>query len=100
MMLRRGKVLVLLLLFTLLISLVPAGHSNAASNWNQVWSDEFDGNSLNTGNWSAEVNGDGGGNNELQYYTNRAQNLNVIGGISSLLHSKNPMAERITPLQG
>ncbi|MEK5236206.1 RICIN domain-containing protein [Paenibacillus sp. FSL L8-0470] len=79
-MLRRGKVLVLLLLFTLLISLVPAGHSNAASNWNQVWSDEFDGNSLNTGNWSAEVNGDGGGNNELQYYTNRAQNLNVIGG--------------------
>ena len=34
-----------------------------------VFSDEFDGNALDTQVWNVEVNGDGGGNNELQYYT-------------------------------
>ncbi|WP_420800468.1 RICIN domain-containing protein [Paenibacillus piscarius] len=81
MMLRRGRALSLFLLFTLLIALVPAGSASAA-NWNLVWSDEFDGSSLNTGNWTAEIGtGTGGwGNNELQYYTNRSQNLKVTGG--------------------
>lgn len=81
-MLRKGKMLSLFLLFTLMIALVPTGNSSAASNWNLVWSDEFDGNSLNTGNWSAEIGtGSGGwGNNELQYYTSRSQNLQVTGG--------------------
>ncbi|MEK3686342.1 RICIN domain-containing protein [Paenibacillus sp. FSL R10-2736] len=81
-MLRRGKVLSLFLLFTLLIALVPTGNSSAASTWNLAWSDEFDGSSLNTANWTAETGtGSGGwGNNELQYYTNRAQNLQVTGG--------------------
>lgn len=81
-MLRRGKVLSLFLLFTLLIALVPAGNSSAASTWNLAWSDEFDGSSLNTANWTAETGtGSGGwGNNELQYYTNRTQNLQVTGG--------------------
>jgi beta-glucanase (GH16 family) len=40
-----------------------------------VWSDEFDGNTLNAGHWNIEVNGDGGGNRELQYY--RAENVSV-----------------------
>jgi beta-glucanase (GH16 family) len=82
MMLRRGKVLSLFLLFTLLIALVPTGSSSAASTWNLAWSDEFDGSSLNTANWTAETGtGSGGwGNNELQYYTNRTQNLQVTGG--------------------
>ena len=48
-----------------------------------VWSDEFDGTSLNTANWTADV-GDGcpnlcgWGNNELEYY--RAENVSVSGG--------------------
>ena len=33
-----------------------------------MWSDEFDSNSLDTGKWRIEVNGNGGGNAELQYY--------------------------------
>ncbi len=34
-----------------------------------IWQDLFDENSLNESeNWSIEVNGNGGGNNELQYY--------------------------------
>lgn len=81
-MLKRGKVLYLFLLISLLISFVPTENTSAATHWNLVWSDEFDGNSLNTANWTAEIgNGSGGwGNNELQYYTNRSQNLQVTGG--------------------
>lgn len=53
-MFRRGKVLSLFMLFALLIALVPAGSASAAT-WNLAWSDEFDGSSLNTGNWTAEI---------------------------------------------
>lgn len=44
-----------------------------------VWSDEFDGTELDTTKWRYEVNGNGGGNNEIQYYTN--QNATVSDGI-------------------
>lgn len=39
------------------------------SEWQLVWSDEFDGNTLNTAYWNVEDNARGGGNAELQYYT-------------------------------
>ena len=39
-----------------------------------VWQDLFDGESLNPLRWDMEVNGDGGGNHELQYYTDRNEN--------------------------
>jgi len=45
-----------------------------------VWSDEFNGTSLNRDVWNIEVNDFGGGNNELQYYTDRPENLRVEGG--------------------
>lgn len=81
-MLKRGKPFCLFLMFTLLFAFVPAGNANAAPNWSLVWSDEFNGNSLNPANWTAEIGtGSGGwGNNELQYYTSRPQNLQVSGG--------------------
>lgn len=81
MMFRRGKAITLLMIFTLMLSMIPAMTANAAS-WNLVWSDEFNGTSLNSSNWVAETGtGSGGwGNNELQYYTNRTQNLQVTGG--------------------
>jgi len=41
-----------------------------------VWQDNFDGTQLDeANNWNIEVNGDGGGNRELQYY--RRQNISV-----------------------
>lgn len=49
-----------------------------------VWSDEFDGTSLNSGNWVAETgrgpNNDGWGNQELQTYTTNNANLRVENG--------------------
>ncbi|MCU0428392.1 MAG: glycoside hydrolase family 16 protein [Cytophagaceae bacterium] len=43
--------------------------------WKFYWSDEFNGDTLDTSKWNYEVNGDGGGNNELQFYTNSKANL-------------------------
>ncbi|GGB16338.1 family 16 glycosylhydrolase [Puia dinghuensis] len=45
-----------------------------------VWSDEFNGNSLNTGDWNYEQGGNGWGNHELENYTNRTQNAFVSAG--------------------
>lgn len=45
-----------------------------------VWSDEFDGKSLDTDNWTAEIGSGGWGNNELQYYTDRTENVDVRDG--------------------
>ncbi len=51
-----------------------------AATYNLVWSDEFDGDSLDTNNWNYEVNGKGGGNQEHQYYTDRKENVEVSDG--------------------
>src|SRR6185436_7206484 len=48
------------------------------ADWELVWSDEFDGDSVDLKKWEFEVNGDGGGNRELQYYL--TNNARVSGG--------------------
>ena len=45
-----------------------------------VWSDEFSGSSINTGNWGFDLGGGGWGNNELQNYTNRSVNARIENG--------------------
>lgn len=45
--------------------------------WKLLWNDEFDGTSIDSKKWNLEVNGNGGGNNELQYYTNRPINASI-----------------------
>lgn len=45
-----------------------------------VWSDEFEGTTLNSQNWTIEVNGSGGGNQEKQYYTDRTENIRIEEG--------------------
>ena len=43
-------------------------------NWNIVWSDEFNGTSINTNIWTYDLGNNGGwGNSELEYYTSSAQ---------------------------
>lgn len=65
----------------LLISQISAAQT---CGWNQVWRDDFNGTALDRNNWSQEVNGDGGGNGELQYYTDRPQNMWVSGGLLNI----------------
>ncbi|MBI2683550.1 MAG: glycoside hydrolase family 16 protein [Acidobacteriales bacterium] len=44
------------------------------------WADEFDGPEIDAARWVFEVNGIGGGNNELQYYTARPENAFLTDG--------------------
>lgn len=50
--------------------------------WTVVWSDEFNGTSLDTSVWSYEIGTGnwGWGNNEQQYYTNSTKNVEVSDG--------------------
>jgi beta-glucanase (GH16 family) len=52
----------------------------APPGWTLVWNDEFDGSSIDPTKWEHEVNANGGGNNELQYYTARSKNSRVEDG--------------------
>jgi beta-glucanase (GH16 family) len=48
-----------------------------------VWSDEFsgpDGSTPDATKWTYDIGGNGWGNQELEYYTNRAQNAQLMGG--------------------
>jgi beta-glucanase (GH16 family) len=76
-------------LTVMMVSLIGTAHAT----WSLVWSDEFNGNNLNTGDWNYDIGNGcpslcGWGNNELQYY--RAENVSVSGGnlvITSLAES-------------
>lgn len=46
-----------------------------------IWSDEFDGPAINTGNWNFDLGNSGFGNNELENYTNRSQNARIENGM-------------------
>ncbi len=63
--------------------------------WNLVWSDEFDGDAgtpINTANWTAEIGGNGWGNNEREYYTDRPENasLDGNGNLAIVARQENP----------
>lgn len=54
----------------------------AERTYDLVWSDEFDGTSLNTDVWTYEIGTGswGWGNNEEQYYTDRPENIRIEDG--------------------
>ncbi|NQX92535.1 MAG: family 16 glycosylhydrolase [Flavobacteriales bacterium] len=72
----------------LLILLFPL--SLIAQNWSLVWSDEFDGNTLNSDNWVYDIGTGsqfgltGWGNNEAQYYTSSTNNVFVQDGLLTI----------------
>ncbi|WP_418755377.1 family 16 glycosylhydrolase, partial [Eubacterium ventriosum] len=74
----------IILTTTMVLGLIPCipcvKQVKAESSWKLVWSDEFDGDSLNTDVWTRETGGSGWGNNELQYYTDRTDNSYVSDG--------------------
>lgn len=55
--------------------------------WKLVWRDEFN-NHFDKNNWIAEVNDWGGGNQELQYYTDRKENVFVKNGLLNIVGRK------------
>ena len=56
-------------------------HSGATDGYELVWSDEFNADAIDDDLWNIEVNGNGGGNSELQYY--RRENVSVEDDPSS-----------------
>lgn len=52
--------------------------TSATATYQLIWSDEFDGTSVNTSNWNFETGGGGWGNNEQEYY--QAANAAVSNG--------------------
>jgi beta-glucanase (GH16 family) len=63
-----------------LLGLGVATLSQVQAGWVQTWSDEFNGNGVDGGKWGIDQGGGGFGNNELEYYTNRQDNVRVEGG--------------------
>ena len=53
--------------------------------WELIWSDEFDGPSINTNNWNLKNECWGGGNNEKQCYTDRDDNIEIVNGLMRLV---------------
>ena len=58
--------------------LFAALQANAA--YELVWSEEFNGSSLNTEVWNCQIGDGGWGNGESQYYTDRTDNVRVENG--------------------
>ncbi len=51
--------------------------SGETDGYKLVWQDLFDASEINPMRWEIEVNGEGGGNNELQYYTDDDKNVRL-----------------------
>ncbi len=75
-----NKLKLLLVCFALFACLFSQAQVDK-KNWKLVWVEDFNGTKLDTTRWNYVINGDGGGNNELQYYTARDTNAYVKGGL-------------------
>ena len=60
------------------ITTTPTAPTPPASDWVLDWSDEFNGNALDSTVWTHDIGAGGWGNNESQYY--QANNAVVSGG--------------------
>jgi beta-glucanase (GH16 family) len=74
-----------------------AGTPPPATQWNIVWSDEFNGDTIDTTRWAFET-GNGGsnpgwGNRELEYYTGRTNNAYVSNGLLHIVARQESMGE-------
>jgi beta-glucanase (GH16 family) len=76
-------------IFLTALSFVIMPNIISAQDYKLMWEDNFDNPVLNeTKHWTVEVNGDGGGNNEMQYY--RRENISIeqhASGVNCLVIS-------------
>jgi beta-glucanase (GH16 family) len=77
------------LIFWVMLVLVPGGvaaqtgAATAPAGWTLTWSDEFNGangSAVDASKWVTETGGNGWGNNELEFYTNRLTNAYLQDG--------------------
>jgi len=70
------------------VNFPPEGYTTPTSydGWEMTWADEFDGETVNRDDWTFEI-GDGcpdicgWGNNELEWYTDRPENVRIEDGM-------------------
>ena len=55
------------------------------TDWQLVWSDEFDGATISSTKWNYEINCSGGGNNEKQCYTDSSDNAFIKDGMLNIV---------------
>ncbi len=67
----------------ILFVIIPSTVVFSQCNYQLVWQDEFDGNTLNPNNWSYQLGNNGWGNAELQNYTN--SNAQVSNGTLKII---------------
>lgn len=56
---------------------LAAGETTHLDGYRLVWNDEFNGKTLDKETWNIEINGNGNGNAELQYYTDKSDNISI-----------------------
>lgn len=69
------RIIMIIVLIIGTTSSLFAQKNPATGQYKLVWEDNFNETELNGENWNIEVNGDGGGNQELQYY--RRENISL-----------------------
>lgn len=92
---------ILVIIPIILVACKPSsGIENADPAYKLVWSDEFDGASLDKSSWNYNIGGHGWGNNEQEYYTDRNATISngnlVITGKAEKIDSNNYTSSRIT----
>ena len=82
----------------LAVALLASGCNDQPPTWNLVWSDEFDGaagSAPDAAFWDYDVGGSGWGNDELQFYTARPENVSLDGdGFLAITARKEPYQGR------
>jgi beta-glucanase (GH16 family) len=83
--------MVIILLFSI-VSCNPDTNQNVEKrNWELTWSDEFDGAAgvlPDATKWTYDIGSGGWGNQELQYYTNRPENVSLDGNGNLVITAK------------
>ena len=76
--------------FLSIVTLLVANLPCFSQCWNLVWADEFNSTTLDASKWTPQIGAGGWGNNELQYYTNRAENVEVNNGLLKIIARSEP----------
>ena len=69
-----------LIMLLLAVCLMKEASGQTLPGWTLSWADEFSSATIDSSKWGYDTGGNGWGNNELQYYTNRSENARIESG--------------------